>query len=198
MLTGGIATGKSYVLARFAGHGVPTVDADAMAHAAMAPDGAAWPTLREELGAEMFEHDGKVDRRRLGERVFADAQARAALNAIVHPHVRLAVTRWFEDLEQQPDHHFGLVAIPLFFEAPRFEVYDRVITTASQHRAQHDRVVARGFSPEEAESRIAAQLPTAEKMRRADYIIWTDGTYADTDDRVDAIYRELGDTGSRD
>ena len=196
MLTGGIATGKSYVLARFAGHGVPTIDADALAHAAMAPEGDAWPALRVELGEEMFEHDGTIDRRRLGERVFADDQTRATLNAIVHPHVRLAITRWFDALEDQPDHRFGLVAIPLFFETPRSEAYDRVITTACQHQVQRDRVVARGFSLEEAERRIAAQLPTAEKTRRADHVIWTDGAYADTDTRADAIYREFRDAST--
>ncbi len=191
VLTGGIATGKSHVLDRFAVHGVPTSDADRWAHEAIAPDGPAWQDLRDRFGPDVLDPRGRVDRRRLGAIVFADEAARADLNAIVHPRVRSAVAGWFADLERRPDHRFAIIAIPLFFESPRAESFDRVIVTACEHPAQVARVVARGFSRDEAERRIAAQLPTAEKTRRADRVIRTDGTLADTDRQVDAIYREL-------
>ena len=191
VLTGGIATGKTHVLARFAGHGVPTSDADGFAHEAMAPGGPAWRDVRDRFGSGVLDAQGLVDRRRLGAIVFADDAARADLNAIVHPRVRSAIARWFADLERRPDHRFGVVAIPLFFESPRPESFDRVIVTACGHPAQVARVVSRGFSRDEAERRIAAQLPTAEKTRRADHVIRTDGAPADTDRQVDAIYREL-------
>ena len=191
VLTGGIATGKSHVLDRFAVNGVPTSDADRWAHDAIAPGGPAWQDLRDRFGPDVFDPQGRVDRRRLGAIVFADDSARADLNAIVHPRVRSAVAAWFADLERRPGHRFGIVAIPLFFEGSRTESFDRVIVTACEHPAQVARVAARGFSREEAERRIAAQLPTPEKTRRADDVIRTDGTLADTDRQVDAIYRKL-------
>ena len=191
VLTGGIATGKSHVLARFAAHGVPTSDADRWAHDAIAPGGPAWQDVRDRFGPEVVDAEGRVDRRRLGAIVFADDLARADLNAIVHPRVRSAVAGWFGEIERRPGHRFGVVAIPLFFESPRAQSFDRVIVTACEPAAQAARVVARGFSRDEAERRIAAQLPTPEKTRRADYVIRTDGTLADTDRQVDATCRAL-------
>ena len=191
VLTGGIATGKSRVLDRLAAHGVPTSDADRWAHDAIAPGGPAWQDVRDRFGPGVIDAEGRIDRRRLGAVVFADDAARADLNAIVHPRVRAAIGGWFDEIERRPTHRFGVVAIPLFFESPRTESFDRVIVTACGHSAQVARVVARGFTREEAERRIAAQLPTEEKVRRADHVIRTDGTLADTDRQVDAVYREL-------
>ena len=191
VLTGGIATGKSHVLDRLAAAGVPTSDADRWAHDAIAPGGPAWQDVRDRFGPEVIDAEGRVDRRRLGAIVFADDAARADLNAIVHPRVRSAVSGWFDELERRAAHRFAVVAIPLFFESPRTESFDRVIVTACGRAAQVARVVARGFSRDEAERRIAAQLPTEEKVRRADHVIRTDGTLADTDRQVDAVYREL-------
>ena len=191
VLTGGIATGKSRVLDRFAAHGVPTSDADRWAHDAIAPGGPAWQDVRDRFGPSMIDAEGRVDRRRLGAIVFADDAARADLNAIVHPRVRRAIADWFDEIERRPGHRFGVVAIPLFFESPRAETFDRVVVTACGHSAQVARVVARGFTRDEAERRIAAQLPTEEKTRRADHVIRTDGTLADTDRQVDALHREL-------
>lgn len=191
VLTGGIATGKSRVLDRLAAAGVPTSDADRWAHDAIAPGGPAWQDVRDRFGPDVIDAEGRVDRRRLGAIIFADADARADLNAIVHPRVRSAVGGWFDELERRPTHRFAVVAIPLFFESPRTEAFDRVIVTACRREAQAARVVARGFSRDEAERRIAAQLPTEEKVRRADHVIRTDGTLAETDRQVDAVYREL-------
>lgn len=191
VLTGGIATGKSRVLDRFAARGVPTSDADRWARAATAPGGPAWQDVRDRFGPDVFDAEGRVDRHRLGAVVFADDAARADLNAIVHPRVRAAISAWFTRLERRPDHRFGIVAIPLFFESPRAETFDRVIVTACGRPAQIARVMARGFSPDEAERRVAAQLPTPEKTRRADHVIRTDGTLADTDRQVDALWARL-------
>ena len=191
VLTGGIATGKSYVLARFAALGVPTTDADQLAHAAQAPDGPAWQAVRDRFGAEMFDAQGLLDRPKLGALVFADTTALAALNAIVHPHVRIAIDRWFVDLEATGAPHLGVVAIPLFYESPRTETFDRVIVTACHDETQLARVVVRGVTEDEAKQRIGAQLPTPEKVRRADHTIWTDGSHAETDRQVDQILRNL-------
>ena len=159
VLTGGIATGKSYVLDRFAALGVATPDADQLAHAAQAPDGPAWQALRDHFGAGMFDDQGLLDRPKLGALVFAPPR--------------------------------GIVAIPLFYESPRTQAFHRVIVTACHDETQLARVVARGLTEDEAGQRIRAQLPTPEKVRRADYTIWTDGTHAETDRQVAEILRKL-------
>ena len=196
MLTGGIGTGKSHVLDRFAALGVPTIDADQLAHAATAPHGPAWQAVRDRFGAGVFDDRGLLDRPRLGALVFADQTARTALNAIVHPHVRVSINAWFADIEPYPPAAFGIVAIPLFYESAGAELFDWVIVTACQDHTQLARVMARGLTEREAGQRIAAQLPTREKVRRADDTIWTDGTHAETDRRVDEIYERLSAEGS--
>jgi len=189
VLTGGIATGKSYVLDRFADHGVPILDADHLAHAAMAPDGPAWQGVRNRFGAEVFDPHGRLDRAKLGALVFADAEARADLNRLVHPHVRADTAAWFAPLTRPT--RFGVVAIPLFYETARVESFDRVIVTACAPEQQLARVMARGLTEHAAQLRIAAQLSTEEKVRRGDHVIWTDGTFAETDRRVEELFREL-------
>ncbi len=191
VLTGGIATGKSYVLDRFTALGVSTIDADQLAHATVAPDGPAWHAVRDRFGAEVFDDQGRVDRSKLGALVFADDAALAGLDAIVHPHVRAAIDHWFADLESGDASHLGIVAIPLFYESTRSESFDLVIVTACHDDAQLARVMARGFTADEARRRIGAQLPTREKVRRGDRVIWTDGTYTATDQQVDEIYERL-------
>ena len=191
VLTGGIATGKSYVLERFSSLGFPTVDADQLAHSAIAPTGPAWQQIRERFGTEVFDEHGMVDRRKLGTLVFASYGARAALNKIVHPHVRVAISEWFTDLDRLRSHCFGIVAIPLYFESSNAAPFDRIIVTACRSDTQLARVRMRGLSLHEARQRIDAQLPTDQKVRHADYAIWTDGRRADTDRRVQAISKEL-------
>jgi dephospho-CoA kinase len=191
VLTGGIATGKSYVLDRFTALGVSTIDADQLAHATVAPDGPAWHAVRDRFGAEVFDDQGRVDRSKLGALVFADDAALAGLDAIVHPHVRAAIDHWFADLELGDAPQLGIVAIPLFYESTRSESFDLVIVTACHDDAQLARVMARGFTADEARRRIGAQLPTREKVRRGDRVIWTDGTHTATDQQVDEIYERL-------
>lgn len=194
MLTGGIATGKSYVLDRFTALGVPTLDADHLAHDAQAPGGPAWQALRDYFGVEMFDERGYLDRPKLGALVFADAQALATLNRLVHPHVRAGITAWFANLA--PTTPFGVVAIPLFYEVPRTEVFDQIIVTACHANRQLARVVARGLTEQQARLRIDAQFPTDEKVQRADHVIWTDGSHADTDRRVEALWGALSGVSS--
>ncbi|MDA1093832.1 MAG: dephospho-CoA kinase [Acidobacteria bacterium] len=186
MLTGGIATGKSYVLDRFAALGVPTLDADDLARAAVLPEGPAWQGVRDGFGAEMFDERGHLDRPRLGALVFGDAEARARLNALIHPHVRSATTAWFDTLTAPTP--FGVVAIPLFYETSRGMMCDCVLVTACAPERQLARLIARGLSEPAAQLRIAAQLPTDEKVGRADHVIWTDGALTDTDRRVEELF----------
>ena len=187
-LTGGIATGKSYVLARLNDCGVPTIDADQLARDVVRPGRPAWTALVARFGPEICHADGRVDRARLGAIVFADAAARADLEAIVHPPVREAIADWFDARGAEPEASFAVADIPLLYETGRGEAFDRVVVTACRPETQQRRVVARdALSAEAARRRIAAQLPIDYKVARADFVVWTDGTFEETDRQVDAI-----------
>ena len=188
-LTGGIATGKSWVRRRFAHHGVPTIDADTLAHAAVAPGTPGAARILERFGTAVRSADGSIDRKALGGIVFGDENARRDLEAIVHPAVYESIEAWFATL---PPVAFAVADIPLLYETGRNTDFDTVVVTACTPAEQVRRLTARdGLSLEDARQRIEAQLPLAEKARRADHVIRTDGTDAETDAQVDALVAVL-------
>lgn len=184
-LTGGIATGKSWVRRRFAHHGVPTIDADMLAHAALAPGTPGATRILERFGAAVRSPDGGIDRKALGALVFGDDAARRELEAIVHPAVYDAIEAWYAAL---PPVAFAVADIPLLYETGRDAAFDAVVVTACDPEEQIRRLRARdGLSIDEARQRVAAQLPVAEKARRADHVIRTDGSHEESDAQVDAL-----------
>ena len=191
-VTGGIATGKSYVLARLGAHGVPTIDADRLAREVVRPGQPAWAALLERFGSGIRHPDGQVDRARLGAIVFSDAAARADLEAIVHPPVREAIADWFEARAAEADGAFAVADIPLLYETEREQSFDRVVVTACRPETQERRIVARdGLAVEAARRRMAAQLPIDYKVARADFVIRTDATFEETDRQVDEVWSAL-------
>lgn len=194
-LTGGIATGKSYVLARFAARGVPTVDADSLAREVVRPGRPAWTAIKARFDPELFARDGTLDRRRLAALVFDDAAARADLEAIVHPRVRAEIDDWFERLGAARTASFGVADVPLLFETGRAAAFDRVVVTACAAAAQLTRLAQRDrLSAAEGRKRLEAQLPTGVKTARADFVVRTDGSFDETDRQVESICRELAGT----
>ncbi|MGE0463607.1 MAG: dephospho-CoA kinase [Vicinamibacterales bacterium] len=195
-LTGGIATGKSYVARRMRAAGVPIIDADVLAREAVAPGTPGLQAIVERFGAGVLAPEGALDRTRLAGIVFADPLARQALEAIVHPAVRAAIDRFFTSLPAATP--FAVADIPLLFETNRAGEYDIVVVAACPPEMQVARVMARdGVSREAALQRLAAQLPIAEKVSRADYVIDTSGSFAATDVAVDEALTALGDRAAR-
>ena len=182
-LTGGIATGKSYVVKVLRAKGVPVIDADILARHAVERGSPGLAAVVERFGADMLTAEGRLDRARLGALVFRDEAARRDLERIVHPIVRQGVAAFFERLPEET--RFAIADIPLLYETHREGDFDKVIVVACAPGTQIERVIARdGLSREDAERRLAAQLPIEEKIRRADYVIRTDGTYAETDVQI--------------
>lgn len=182
-LTGGIATGKSYCLARFAALGVPVVDADSLARDAVMPGSPGLRAVVERFGPGVLAADGALDRSALGRIVFGDAKARAALEAIVHPEVYRHIREWFANLPAGT--RLAIADIPLVFETGHNHDFDAVIVAACDPEEQVRRVMARdGLSAADARARLAAQWPIEEKVRRATRVIWTDGGFAETDRQV--------------
>ena len=189
-LTGGIATGKSHVRTEFERLGVPTIDSDRLARDAVAPGTSGLSQVVKRFGAMVLDPDGALNRRMLASIVFADARARRDLEAIVHPHVRLETDRWFESLHG--GHTFAIADVPLLYEAGLEKHFGAVIVTACDRDTQRRRIVERdGLSDDEARLRIDVQLPIDEKVRRADYVIRTDGSPADTRRQVHEVYLQL-------
>jgi dephospho-CoA kinase len=190
-LTGGIATGKSHVRARFESIGIPTVDADLLARDAVAKGSAGLAAVVRRFGTDVCEADGTLDRRKVGAIVFHDPDARRDLEKIVHPYVREMTERWFASLdpERAP---FAVADIPLLFESQREGDFDTVIVTACEPETQLRRLMARdGLGEAEARQRIAAQWPLEKKIANADYVIRTDGTFDETNRQVDAVVSRL-------
>ncbi len=189
-LTGGIATGKSFSLARFAALGVPVVDADRLAREAVAPGTAALDAVARRFGAAILRPDGTLDRAALGRIVFTDRPSRSALEAIVHPAVYRGIGDWC--LSLPPGTPLAVADIPLLFETGHAPDFDAVIVCACAPAEQLRRVMARdGLSEREARARLAAQWPIEEKVARADYVIRTDGSMAETEMRVRMVFARL-------
>lgn len=193
-LTGGIATGKSYCLARFAALGLPVIDADRLSRDAVAPGSAALEAVRTRFGSQIIAADGTLNRRALAAIVFPDPAARRDLEAIVHPHVRAALEAWFATLRADA---IAVAEIPLLFETAREDRFDRVVVAACPPEVQLERLAARGLSPEDARARLASQIPIAEKAARADDVIDTSGTMAETDRQVLRVLRTLQEGSKR-
>ena len=190
-LTGGIATGKSYVRSRLAAHGIPTLDSDVLAREAVAPGTSGLAAVTARFGPDVLQPDGALDRRALGVVVFGDAQARLDLEAIIHPRVREATTTWLDKLAAAGE-SLAIVDIPLLYETGRDRDFDRVVVTSCPRAQQVARVVERdGLTAAQAEARIDAQLPTDEKVRQADFVVDTGGTFGDTNRQVDRVVEKL-------
>jgi dephospho-CoA kinase len=189
-LTGGIATGKSASLARFAALGVPVIDADLLARDAVAPGSAGLAAIVARFGAGVLRDDGSLNRPALASIVFSDDAARAALEAIIHPDVYRRIGDWFAN--QPGGTALAIADIPLLFETGHEHDFDRVVVAACDPGEQLRRVVARdNLTAEEARARLAAQWPIAEKAARADFVITTDGTLAETDAQVRNVLARL-------
>ena len=190
-LTGGIGTGKSVVLARFAELGTPVVEADTLAHDAIAPGTPGAAAVRERFSEGVIGPDGCVDRVRLGALVFDDNQARRDLEAIVHPAVYRAIRAWMR-ARKASGARMAIAEIPLLFETGHEGDFDCVVVTACGSDEQVRRAMARSnLSEPEVRRRIAAQGPLDDKVRRADSVIRTDGTVGETRLRAAAVWDAL-------
>jgi dephospho-CoA kinase len=197
-LTGGIATGKSVCLAHFASLGAATLDADQVARDVVAPGTPVLEAVVARFGRGILRPDGSLDRAALGRIVFADDAARRDLEAIVHPAVYARVNAWFDALAREGASRpgeaplVGMAGIPLLYETGRDRDFDRVVVATCPPAQQVTRLMTRdGLDEATARRRIATQMPTEEKARRADYVIDTSGALADTRAGVERVWARL-------
>lgn len=188
-LTGGIASGKSAVSQRMAGHGAVIIDADQLARQAVAPGSEALAEIVEHFGEDMLTAEGRLDRAALGERVFGDESARERLNSIVHPRVRAEAAR---QREYVADGSVVVEDIPLLIETGQQDRFDVVVVVQAPHEERVRRMVEdRGMSREEAESRVRAQASDKERAAAADVVLDNSGSPEELVRQVDDLWETL-------
>jgi dephospho-CoA kinase len=191
-LTGGIASGKSTVAEMMAGAGAHRIDADRIAHALIRRGTPAYTRILSRFGSGLLGPDGEIDRRRLGEQVFADPDARRELETIVHPGVREEIARRLESLRRAARAALVLLEVPLLFEAGMDRGLDEVIVVYVPEEVQLERLLRRDrLTAAEAVARIRAQMPLAQKRALATRVIDNSGSLEETRVQALALYRQL-------
>lgn len=185
-LTGGIASGKSAVADRFAALGIDLIDADIVARELVEPGQPALAELAATFGPGILTPDGRLDRRGMRERVFADAGARRQLEDILHPRIR-------EELRQRAgrvERAYGMLVVPLLVESgPHYSWADRVLVVDVPRAVQAARLTARdGIDAALAESMLDAQASREQRLAIADDVIDNSGSLAELDDAVAALH----------
>ncbi len=190
-LTGGIASGKSVIRRRMEERGVETFDADGVVHDLFASQNAVTESVKARFGADIVTEEGCVDRKTLGAIVFKDEKARKDLEALVHPAVKEAIETFLKN-SRKKGASLAVVDAALMYETGSYERYDLIVVAHCSSALQKERLMQRDhLSSEEAEKRIAAQLPIEEKRQRADHVIDTSTTIAETLKRTDEVLKDL-------
>lgn len=186
-LTGGMGCGKSTAAALFAELGFRRLDADRTVHEVLLPSAEVITAIRARLGDQVLGADGKVDRTKLGAVVFADADALAWLENLLHPRLR---AHWDEIYAAAQDEKF-IVEVPLLFEKQLQNRFDFTVCVTTSSDLQLRRLEQRGVSPEIARQRLAKQLPLARKCELADFVLLNDGTLSFLREQVSELARRL-------
>lgn len=154
--------------------GVPVVDSDTLARDLTQPGSAALSEIAEQFGSAFIGTDGSLNRRAMADLIFRNPEARLRLEAILHPRIQAGWKAALRDWSLQGS-SIGAVVIPLLFEKQYEKEFDSVVTIACSSKSQMERLRHRGWSEAHASERMRSQLPVAQKMDRARFVIWTEG-----------------------
>ena len=191
-LTGSIAVGKTFVLGVLRELGCYVIDADAIAREVVVPGRQGLNAVVEAFGSEIVKGDGTLDRAKLGSIVFADEVKRLRLNSILHPFIIAEEDQRLREWEQQDPKGIVVVDAALMIESGGYKRFDKLIVVHCRPEIQLQRLMRRNkLSREEAEQRIATQMPQEEKKRYADYLIDTSGDFAETRRQTEDVYHAL-------
>jgi dephospho-CoA kinase len=190
-LTGGIACGKSVVAGILREKGFRVLDADALGHEVIEPGLPAYEEIVREFGAGVVGEAGRIDRGKLGAIVFADAAKLKRLNAIVHPRVEEGMVKKFAEWERDGVRGAVFVEAALLVEAGSQKRLDGLVVAWCKPEQQVERLQARGLSLEEAQRRIAAQMPAEEKLKFATEKIDCSGSLESTRRQVEELAGKL-------
>jgi dephospho-CoA kinase len=186
-LTGGLASGKSQVAARFSARGLPVIDADQLARAVVEPGSVGLDEVVKAFGPDVLDENGALDRKRLGQKVFTDPEARKRLESITHPRIHALMHERARNLAAAGE-PLACYEAPLLVEVGLTEKLRPLVVVSAGEDAQVERAARRDrISAEAARARIAAQLPLADKLAVADFVIDNTGTLASTLEQADRV-----------
>ena len=187
-LTGGIATGKSTAEKILQDLGCFVIDADKVVHSLYEN-----PEVLKEVKThfpEAFEED-KLDKKKLASIIFNDPEKRKILESIIHPKVNQEIERWLKEVKEKNPNAIAIVSVPLMIETGSYKKYDEIILIYAPKELQLERLLKKGFSQEEALSRINAQMDIEEKKKYATYIIENTGSIEDLKVKLEELYKKL-------
>ena len=189
-LTGGVGMGKSACAELLQKRGIPVIDTDKLARQVVEPGQPALAEIRSAFGDKVLDSAGQLRRNVLAAMVFADPELRRRLEAILHPRIRQL---WQAQAKTWRAQHVPVagVAIPLLFETHAELELDAVICVACSAGTQLNRLQARGWSAEQIQQRIGAQWPIDQKIAKANYVIWTEGSLDIHAAQLDRILRAV-------
>jgi dephospho-CoA kinase len=187
-LTGGIASGKSFVASLLAELGASTIDADDVAREVVSPGSPGLSAVVSAFGNHVLLPSGELDRNKLGDIVFSDTKSRLQLEAILHPLIKVRTTQLISSQSSE----IVVYSVPLLVEANVDYPFDSVITVEAGEEHQVERLVrSRSLTEDEARKRVSTQTTAAKRVARADYVVDSSGSKDDTKRQVDTIWKEL-------
>ncbi|GAB4344694.1 MAG: dephospho-CoA kinase [Candidatus Abyssubacteria bacterium] len=191
-LTGGIATGKSSIAAMFARRGAYIIDFDELAHLVVEPDKPAWQDIVDFFGSSILKEDRTLDRPKLGQVVFSDAEKRKTLQQFIYPRISEEYLRRIQEIGEKDPDAVVLVDVPLLIEQRMQPMFAKLILVYAPRELQLKRLTERdGLSLDDALKRLDAQMPIDEKVQYADYVVHNTGSLQESEAQVDQIWREL-------
>jgi dephospho-CoA kinase len=191
-LTGGLASGKSFVGAALEDLGCKLIEADELGHEVLMPDGMAYASVVREFGPGILDADGEIDRKKLALEVFADKERLRLLNSLVHPEVRKRTDEMIAEYFAADPDAIVVVAAAIHIETGGYKRFDKLIVVVCTVEQQIQRAMQRdGSTRAAALARLASQMPLDEKRKYADYVIDTSGSKEDTLRQTEEVYHSL-------
>jgi dephospho-CoA kinase len=191
-LTGGLASGKSFVGHQLAALGCLLIEADELGHQVLEPGGEAYAPVVAEFGREILTPDGAIDRRKLASIVFHQPERLEKLNSLVHPPVRARTRQLIDEFAQREPNGIAVIEAAILVETGSWRSYDRLIVAVCSEEQQIERAMARDRLTREAVlDRLSRQMPLADKVKYADYVIDTSGTKQRTIEQTRNVYASL-------
>jgi len=191
-LTGGLASGKSFVGRALADLGCLLIQADELGHQVLEPGGEAYESVVREFGPDIVRADGTIDRPKLGVLVFQDSQRLAALNALVHPPVWARERSLLDEYASAHPHGIAVVEAAILVETGSYRNYAKLIVAVCSEEQQIQRAMSRdGMTRDQVLDRLSRQMPLAEKIKNADYVIDTSGAKENTLAQTGVVYQSL-------
>ena len=191
-LTGGLATGKSFVGAILHSLGCHLLKADELGHDVLLPGGEAYQAVVDAFGREILDDEGVIVRRKLAAEVFENPERLAFLNSLVHPPVVAKEEAWMANLQRVEPDAIAVVEAAILVETGSYKRFSRLIVTVCSPEQQVERAMKRDrISREEVEARLRRQMPLEEKVRVADYVVDTSGDKKETARQVQEVYLAL-------